>query len=141
MSTKSNPWSGPETTGSGAACTNPTGEVQSPFQRSGASTGEKTYNHRLLSANSDPGSALPIRLRVTIRSLVCDWMFRTRIPEVVADATRSYTSHRWFGRGLNHASEEIAPDPGASVSSGTVPRSEERRVGKECRSRWRPEQW
>src|SRR5688572_23567838 len=58
MSTKSNPWSGPETTGSGAACTNPTGEVQSPFQRSGASTGEKTYNHRLLSANSDPGSAL-----------------------------------------------------------------------------------
>src|SRR2546430_4227305 len=60
------------------------------------------------------------------------WKFLPRNPLVVVQIAFSLallTAAALFVRGANKA---------ASVDSGLKPRSEERRVGKECRSRWSP---
>ena len=41
-------------------------------------------------------------------------------------------------RGEDHEDEIRRPDPSAAMPGGAEQRSEERRVGKECRSRWSP---
>ena len=40
------------------------------------------------------------------------------------------------GKELEH--DHLTKDDGSTVSIAKCPRSEERRVGKECRSRWSP---
>src|SRR5690606_39589719 len=46
----------------------------------------------------------------------------------------------WTCCAPTHPPERAASSPWAWTSTPDMPRSEERRVGKECRSRWSPDQ-
>src|SRR5206468_10993605 len=63
--------------------------------------------------------------------------------DLVADAEDAGDLQRHRGAGLErwaHAAEEVVDD-GVAAAPGPGQRSEERRVGKECRCRWAPRHW
>ena len=53
------------------------------------------------------------------------------------DAARRF-AHHWDASLLSLPTQQAIPHPAMYIMRGPGPRSEERRVGKECRSRWSP---
>src|SRR6266849_7511928 len=97
----------------------------------------------------DPGDGVAVVLLLFRRNNPIPRLpFRSSLVAVIKDQGRKTRSDKYFGKGIEihlfHGAKPMRHDNSrplltASHVIGEIePRSEERRVGKECRSRWSP---